>query len=86
MGLIKQGSTAVSNISNYKESVEVKETIQNTEDTRDTKTKQIQAQGIIQAALQSPVLQLFATDFNNYMELVEKAAVRSLKFVQENSK
>jgi hypothetical protein len=52
----------------------------------DKKTAQIQAQGCIQAAVQSPGLQLLLiTDYKGYWENVERLAKDMLQFVQENS-
>ena len=56
------------------------------EDQRDTKTKQIQAQGVIQAAVQAPVLQMWCTDYEQWWAKVEETAKRELEFIWKNSK
>lgn len=61
--------------------------VQNTDyqQQQDKKRKEIQAQGTIQAAVQAPALQMFATNFDEWWITVEKTAKAQLKFIQENS-
>jgi len=79
MALIKEGSIAIPQTANLTATV-------NNTDNRDLKTKQIQAQGIIQAAVQAPVLQMFVTNYEEWWYLVEKTAENMLKFVEIKTK
>jgi hypothetical protein len=47
--------------------------------------KQIQVSGVIQAAVQAPVLQLFSTSYSEWWNLVQETAKNELKFIRENS-
>jgi len=83
MGLIKKDTTAVRT-----EPIEIKNSEVNTNnygDSRDTKTKQIQAQGCWQAACQSSVLQMFCQNFEEYRSKVKELAEDGLMFIQEKS-
>lgn len=52
----------------------------------DKKTAQIQAQGCVQAAVQSPGLQMLLTStYEEYWKNVERLAKDMMKFIQENS-
>lgn len=52
---------------------------------QDKKSKQIQAQGTIQAAVQAPCLQMFSANYEEWINLVVQTAERQLKFIQEHS-
>jgi len=47
--------------------------------------RQIQVSGVIQAAVQAPVLQLFSTSYSEWWNLVQETAKNELKFIRENS-
>ena len=51
----------------------------------DKKNAQIRAQGTIQAAVESPALQMFAANYDEWIALVEKTAQFELDFISKNS-
>ena len=51
----------------------------------DKKNAQIRAQGTIQAAVNSPALQMFAANYDEWIALVEKTAKFELDFISKNS-
>ena len=51
----------------------------------DKKNAQIRAQGTIQAAVESPALQMFAANYDEWVALVEKTAKFELDFISKNS-
>jgi hypothetical protein len=51
----------------------------------DKKNAQIRAQGTIQAAVESPAIQMFAANYDEWIALVEKTAKFELDFINKNS-
>lgn len=51
----------------------------------DKKNAQIRAQGTVQAAVQSPALQMFAANYDEWIALVEKVSLYQLDFIKRNS-
>ena len=51
----------------------------------DKKTKQIQAQGCIQAAVQAQSLLTFATNEQEWYDAVQRTADKMIKYIQERS-
>jgi hypothetical protein len=51
----------------------------------DKKNAQIRAQGTVQAAVQSPALQMFSANYDEWIALVEKTAKFELDFINKNS-
>ena len=85
MGLVKDTQQTANQQSHLPAQLECN--VQNViEDQRDIKTKQIQAQGVIQAAVQAPVLQMWCTDYEQWWAKVEETAKRELEFIWKNSK
>jgi len=51
----------------------------------DKKNAQIRAQGTVQAAVQSPALQMFSANYDEWIALVEKVSQYQLDFIKRNS-
>jgi hypothetical protein len=51
----------------------------------ESKDKRIAAHGVIQAAIQAPVLQMFSTNYDEWWALVTKTAANALVWIKENS-
>lgn len=88
MGLIKDGSSAVPQPHNSPVIVEAdyKQVEQKVYQLiTDPKSKRILIQGVIQAAVQSSVLQMFVTNPEEYWFQVEALAKKMIKFVEDNS-
>jgi len=83
MGLIKEGNSAVPNQPSGVN--EVVQTYSNSQPL-DAKSKRILAQGIVQATLQASVLQMFCTNWEEWIHLVKKTADEAIKLVEEKSK
>jgi hypothetical protein len=80
MGLIKDGDSSVPQ-GNRVPIGEPAKTYQ----PSDNRSRQIQAQGTIQAAMQSQALLTFCTNEEEWWAKVEWAAKKAIKFIQENS-
>lgn len=82
MGLIKEGS---SNVPQPDKPSGVNEVVNLYTPTTDAKSRQIKVSGVIQAAVQAPVLQMFVTNHDEWWHLVEKTADKMLEYIERKS-
>lgn len=86
MGLIREGGTAVpqpSVVASLDQKMSEAASHYDVNKQGDAKSRQIKISGVIQAAAQAPVLQMFVTNYEEWWHLVEKTADNMLAYIDK---
>lgn len=87
MGLVKEGNSSVTPQNNTSNLTPPGQTYAGSPyEGGDAKSRQIKVSGVIQAAVQASVLQMFVTNHDEWWHLVEKTADSMLAYIERKSK